>query len=274
MDAHLDCGPCVLRQAIDAARRTGASEQTQKQVLKQAADAISEMRFDETPMALASRVQQVVREETKSDDPFAETKEIANEEVQKLLPAFERRLERADDRFETAVRLAIAGNIIDVGPGHEIDIEETVEDVLEQPFAIDHLDTLRTDLESAENVLYLADNAGEIVLDRLLVGELDATVEVVVKDQPFLNDALFRDAQTAGIGEVSTVRTRGSDGVGTVSPAFERRLRDADVVISKGQGNYELFSESEANMYFLFIVKCAVVADDIGAPEGRIVCSQ
>jgi hypothetical protein len=274
MDAHLDCGPCVLRQAIDATRQTDADERTEKRVLRQVAGEVSEMDFDDTPMTLASQAQQVVQTKTGVADPFEEVKAVSNDEVLELYPAFEEDLRQAEDRLATAVRLAIAGNVIDVGPGHDIDIEATVGEVLDQSFAIDDLASLRADLAEATDVLYLADNAGEIVLDRLLIEQLDADVEVVVKDQPFLNDVTAADARAAGIDEVADLRTRGSDGVGTVTPAFERRLREADVVISKGQGNYELFSDADPSIYFLFMVKCSVVADDVGAPEGSIVLTQ
>ncbi|QSG10689.1 putative ATP-grasp domain fused to redox center [Halapricum desulfuricans] len=271
MDANLQCAPCVLRQTLETAQQTDASDATRERALRRAAAAISEMSFAATPMHVAARAQSIVREETGDGDPFAEHKRVANETVEGLVPELRADLERADDPFEHGVRLAIAGNVIDVGPGHDVDIEATIEDVLEQPFAVDRLDELRADLATASDVLYLADNAGEIVLDRLLIERLDADVEVVVKDRPFLNDATAAEARAVGLGDVASVRTRGADGVGTVSERFDQRLREADVVISKGQGNYELFSDVDADVYFLFLVKCGVVADSVGAPEGSIV---
>ena len=242
-------------------------------MLRRVASEISEMRFEETPVAMATRAQSIVTEETGDSDPFSEVKRASNEEVEDLKPAFERRLDDADDRFRRAVRLAIAGNVIDVGPGHDIDVEATVDDVLEQSFAIDHVEDLRAALDEATDVLYLADNAGEIVLDRLLLETIDADVTVVLKDDPFLNDATLEEARAVGLDDVADLRTRGEDGVGTVTPAFERRLRDADVVLSKGQGNYELFSDVDAPIFFLFMVKCGVVADDVGVPAGSIIAT-
>ncbi|MFW5955847.1 MAG: damage-control phosphatase ARMT1 family protein [Halorhabdus sp.] len=271
MDARLECGPCLLRQALDAAKQTDADETTRERVLRRAASEISEMSLVETPMAIAERGQAIVREETGDADPFEEQKQAANRTVEALLPALAYRLEQADDPFARAVRLAIAGNVIDVGPGHDVDVEATIDEVLGQPFAVDRLGELRADLEDAEDVLYLADNAGEIVLDRLLIEQLSADVEVVLKDRPFLNDATAREARSVGLHEVAALSTRGDAGVGTITDEFEARLQAADVVISKGQGNYELFSDVEANLYFLFLVKCGVVADSVGASEGSIV---
>ncbi|WP_181685185.1 damage-control phosphatase ARMT1 family protein [Halorhabdus salina] len=271
MDARLECGPCLLRQALDAAQQTDADETTRERVLRRVATEISDISLTETPMAIAERGQAIVREETGEDDPFEEQKQAANRTVEALLPALEYRLEEADDRFGRAVRLAIAGNVIDVGPGHDVDIEATIDEVLGQPFAVDRLAELRSDLEDAEDVLYLADNAGEIVLDRLLIEQLEADVEVVLKDRPFLNDATAREARSVDLHEVADLSTRGTAGVGTITDAFAERLQAADIVISKGQGNYELFSDCEANLYFLFMVKCGVVADTVGAPEGSIV---
>lgn len=271
MDANLKCAPCVLRQTLETAENAEASDATRERVLRRAASEISGMSFDETPMAIASRTQSIVREETGDSDPFAEQKRVANETVAALLADLRADMEDADNRFERAVRLSIAGNVIDSGPGHDIDIEATIEEVLERPFAIDRLEELRTGLEGASDVLYLADNAGEIVLDRLLIEQVDADVEVVVKGQPFLNDVTRGDVRDVDFPDAIDLRTRGEDGIGTITDEFERRLKDADVVISKGQGNYELFSDVDANIYFLFMVKCPVVADSVDAPEGSII---
>ncbi|AWB26289.1 damage-control phosphatase ARMT1 family protein [Halococcoides cellulosivorans] len=271
MDAHVECGPCVLRQALDTVRETDADVATERRAVRRTATAIGEMSFDRTPMTIAARAQAIVREETGIDDPFGDRKRLATETVADMRPALVDRLDGAADRFERAVRLAIAGNVIDVGPGHEVDIEATIDDVLDRSFAIDRLDALRADLADADDVLYLLDNAGEVVLDRLLIESIDADVTAVAKADPFLNDVTAADAFAAGIDEVATVETRGTDGVGTITDGFADRLRAADVVISKGQGNYELFSDCDASIYFLLLVKCGVVADDIGAPEGSVV---
>lgn len=271
MDAQVDCGPCVLRQALDSVRQTDPDETTERRVARRSAAAIGDQSFETTPMTIAARAQTIVREETGIDDPFAATKRRATETVADLRPEIEDRLERADDRFECAVRLSIAGNIIDVGPDHDVDIAATIEEVLDRPFAIDRFDALREDLAAADDVVYLLDNAGEAVLDRLLIDEIDADVTAVAKATPFLNDVTASDARAAGLDDVATIETRGEDGIGTISDAFADRLRAADVVISKGQGNYELFSDVEAPIYFLLMVKCDVVAEDIGAPVSSVI---
>ena len=174
--------------------------------------------------------------------------------------------------------MAIAGNQIDLGPKNAMTVEEVlnaVRSVEEQPFVGD-VQAFQRHAERAERILYLADNAGEIVIDRLLVEALGpGKVTVVVRGQPVINDATLEDAEAAGLTEICTVVSNGDDVPGTIlercTSEVQSLFQTADLVISKGQGNYETLSENPREIYFLFKVKCPVIGDDIGHPVGTQV---
>jgi hypothetical protein len=177
-----------------------------------------------------------------------------------------------------AVRLSIAGNIIDYGPVAQYDLWDTIERVSTQPFAIDASAAFREALHEAETVLYLADNAGETVFDRLLIEHIDKPVFYAVKDGPVLNDATLEDAQAAGLGQVAKIISTGSNMPGTVlsqcSDRFQQQYKEATFIIAKGQANYETLSEEGERVFCLLQAKCPVIADDIGVPVGSIVLMQ
>jgi uncharacterized protein with ATP-grasp and redox domains len=194
-------------------------------------------------------------------------------------------IEASDDALDTALRLSIAGNIIDLGPAPEYDLWEVVERVLAQPFALDDQDALRVALAALsghETLLFLADNAGETVFDRVLIEVLKEWyglgVIYAVKGGPSLNDATVEDARAAGLCEVATVVDNGADAPGTVlarcSPEFGRVFDAAPVILAKGQANYECLSDLGRGVFFALQCKCPVIARDVRVPLGSIVLSR
>jgi uncharacterized protein with ATP-grasp and redox domains len=176
------------------------------------------------------------------------------------------------------VRIAIAGNIIDLAPGIQFTLEATLERVLHQPFVINDLETLRQVLSQTGSILYLADNAGETVFDRVLIETLEQPVIYAVKGGPTLNDATWEDAVAAGIEEVAKIVSTGSDAPGTVlescSPAFRQLYDEAEVIIAKGQANHEALGDGDRRLFFLLQVKCPVLGREIGVEPGNIVLQQ
>jgi len=223
-----------------------------------------------------------------SDDRFlhsprihADAKRRYNTLLLGAYPEFRESVRRSRQPFQAAARMAIGGNIIDFGSNHGLDeqrVLDTLTEVRHQPLAIDGLARLQAAVESARQVLYLADNAGEIVLDRLFIEQFPAAtrVTVAVKDGPILNDATTEDARAVGMDECAQVISNGFDAPGTVLPKcskeFRNRFDAADVVISKGQGNYETLAGcGRENLFYMLKVKCQVVSRQLGVPEGSIV---
>ena len=231
-----------------------------------------------TAPAMARRIHRTVRDLSGEPDPYRAVKERTNRLALELLPEVRGRVAAAADPLEMAVRMAIAGNIIDFGLGRPIadtTLVETVDRVATAPLAGD-MAGFAEEAGEARSVLYLADNAGEIVLARLLVEQLGPPrVTVAVKGAPILNDALLGDAEAAGLDQLVEVIDNGSDAPGTIletcSEAFRRRFLEADLVIAKGQGNYETLSSAPRPVWFVLMAKCGVIADDIGCEPGTLV---
>jgi uncharacterized protein with ATP-grasp and redox domains len=275
---YLDCYPCFLRQALDAARYSGADDDQQRAVLLLALDALRSLDPASTPPEIGDVIHGIVRRETGATDPYARAKKEATEQALALYHRLKAIVNEAPDPLETAVRLAIAGNIIDLAPSSAYDLWATVERVLDQPFAVDDGPAFREALAAADGILYLADNAGETVFDRVLIETLGHPVTYAVKGGPVLNDATMEDAIAAGLELAAEVVSTGSEAPGTVlrlcSAEFRGRYEKAQMIIAKGQANYETLSGEGDRLFFLLQTKCAVLAQDVGAPQGSIILKQ
>jgi damage-control phosphatase, subfamily I len=275
MRTYLDCYPCFLRQAIEAARMSGATSTQEKAVVQQTLGLLSQLPEGVTPPAIGAQVHHVVRAVTGNDDPYREVKQTATAGALAMLPALHKLLDSSEDKLETAIRLSIAGNIIDFGPNQDYDLWEVVIRVLSQDFAINDLPQLRQRLETASSILFLGDNAGETVFDRFLIETLPLPVTYVVRGGPVINDATYEDAVTAGIDHVANIIDNGTRIPGTIvsecSSTFQAHFNTADIILAKGMGNYETLSTTSRPVFFLLQVKCPVIARDIGAPYKSIV---
>lgn len=278
MKTYLACYPCFLRQALDAAQMVEATEEQQRQVVHATLSLLQGLKATDTPPEIGDRIHRLVREMVDDGDPYHEVKDRATAQALALYPDVKARCRTVDGPLEMAVRAAIAGNIIDFGPGNTYELEATLDRVLSQPFTIGDLASLCEALNRAEAVLYLADNAGETVFDRLLIETLPVPVTYAVKDGPILNDATMADARAAGLHEVADLISTGSDAPGTIlhrcNPGFRRRFELADLIIAKGQANYETLSPGDDRVYFLLQAKCPVIAEDIGVPVRSIILRQ
>jgi len=278
MKTYLDCYPCLLRQALSAARRSGASDNQQHIILLKTMKELSVFPTNSTPPQLAYRIHQCVQQLTSNLDPYRDDKDQSTQQALALYPELKKKVGAALDPLEMAVRIAIAGNIIDLGVAENYDLDATLKRVLTQDFAINDLAALRSALAQNLSVLYIADNAGETVFDRVLIESLVCSVTYVVKSGPIINDATYEDAVAAGIDQVATIIDNGSNAPGTLfdqcSEEFLQRFNQADLIIAKGQANYESLSDSSAPIFFLLQAKCNVIARDLGISEGGIVLKQ
>lgn len=278
MRTHLDCYPCFLRQALAGARLAGADERKQRQILGLVLDALKSAPPSSTSAEIGGQVHRIVREETAVADPFRPAKSSSTQEALALYPWMEELLDDGNDRLDTALRLSIAGNIIDFAADAHCDLREEALRALREPSAIDHSEAFRAALDGAERVLYLADNAGETVFDRLLIETIEAPVVYAVKGHPVLNDATMDDAEAAGVDQVAALISNGSDAPGTIletcSEQFRRTYNQATLIIAKGQANYGTLSEEGPRVFFLLQTKCPVIARDVGMPIGSLIIYQ
>lgn len=276
MKVYLDCLPCFLKQTVQAGRLVTKDEKLLKKMVDEAAMMIPGMPPESTPPEIGERIHRRIKEIAGVDDPYRDVKEKNINEALELYPEMEKLVKESNDPLLTAVKAAIAGNIIDFGTGHEFDLTEDIRKLVNSDLGINHYSEFKKALSKAENILYLGDNAGESVFDRLLIDQLKKPVTYVVREIPILNDVTFAEAEASGLGEsAAEVISSGTTAPGVIlslcSKDFIKRFNEADMVISKGQGNYEGLSDVDRSVFFLLKAKCPVIARDLGVEEGKTV---
>lgn len=282
MIIHDKCLPCVVNQVIKVANITGIDKK--EELLREVFTYLSKMDFQVTTPEIIGKIFGMIKKYTNNQDPYKETRNYYNTLFLKLLPEFERKIEQSENSFQLAMQYAIVGNIIDFNPIHNAlleDIFDCFEKMEEFELAIDDSEKLTGDILNAKILLYLGDNCGEICMDKIFlkkIKELNPNVKLLfgVRGKPVVNDSIAEDAFTVGIDEYAEVIDNGDDSLGTVlsrtSPEFKEAYRKADLVIAKGQANYECLSEENKNIYFLLMTKCDVIASDIGVEENKMIC--
>jgi uncharacterized protein with ATP-grasp and redox domains len=278
--ATTNCIPCYLKQALSAAREVTNDPETQRQVLHEVAKLLPTLPLGSTPAENSTHVLWRAHEVLGCSDPFADKKHDYNELALSMYPRLKELVLSSENALQIAVRVAAAGNIIDLGilDKVDVDLEATFEEVLTQGFVVDQSVLLQGELRTAGRVLYLADNAGEIVFDRVLIEELTIRgldVVLAVKGAPILNDATMEDALAAGIGPPVGVLSNGSPMIGTdlqtCSEEFRQEFRKAHIIISKGQANFETLNETSAPLFFILKAKCPEVGRELGVSMGDVV---
>jgi len=287
MRTYLDCIPCFYRQALEAARITGANQIIQKKIIDELSQLIPNFPLKASPPEMGRIIYALVREIIGVKDPFKEIKERSNKLALSLYPELKQEINNSEDRLLIAVKLSIAGNVIDYGVKNSLNMEEEINKIFNKDFKSDNKNNktvfkfqkFKEDLTKVNTIIYLADNAGEVVFDRLLIEELieklGKQVIYVVRGKPVINDALIEDAIFCGINKVAKITSSGSDAPGTImkycSSEFIELYQNAELIISKGQGNYESLSEEDKSIFFLFKAKCSVIAKHIGCEVGDMV---
>ena len=276
MRTYLDCIPCFFKQALKAARIAGANEDIQKKVLDRLASEVPNFSLSSSPPEMGRIIYRLVKEVTEEEDPFRKVKEKYNRIALNMYPDLKDKVAHSEDKLLAAIRLAVAGNVIDFGVDSSFILKKEIRDAFKKDFAVFDYQEFKGILKNTKQILYLADNAGEVVFDRVLIEELNREVIYVVRNKPVINDALIEDAKFCGIDKIARVISSGSDAPGTIldlcSSDFLSLYVKAKLIISKGQGNFEgLTGRSNAPVFFLFKAKCPVIANDIGCKVDDIV---
>ena len=278
MQTYSGCYLCILNQSQNALDLMGTDETTRLLITRQIAGILRDFDPAYSPSNLIYATNQMLCTIAGNADPYQGMREAGMAQALAVLPRLERLVADADDPLDVAIRLSIAGNIIDVIPGQTYDLWKVVEQSLKEPYTGEGLEAFRHALGSAKQVLYLADNAGESVFDRLLIEQINQPVVYAVKSGPILNDTTQADAVRAGIDHVARIVCNGSYGPGTIlekcSEEFLDLYQAADLIISKGQANYETLSEEGERVFFLMKVKCPVIGHHLGAPVGSHLLQQ
>jgi len=281
MKTHLDCFPCFLKQTLIAVRLGTKDESLQAEVLKGILNEIEAADMSQPPAYSTTFLHRKIRK-LLGKDPFKDIKSEYNQIALKLYPELKKTVDKSVDPLWTAVRLAIAGNIIDFGIFTSVDIIGTIDRALHNPITVDEYKSFKNAVDKNSEILYLLDNAGEILFDKILIEvltETDKKVTAVVKGEAVLNDSTIEDAEEVGLTNVCEIIDNGSDCIGTIleftSPEFNKTFNTAALIISKGQGNFEtLWRTSHAagkDIFFLFQSKCDVVSKELGISKGSML---
>ncbi len=270
MRASVDCIPCVFLQALNTSKRITSDEGKLVEIQHELMRLMPSLSLNMTPAELSYYVLKQVYTKFGVDDPFEEEKRKSNELMLALYERMEKIAEYSTDKKHTALKMAAAGNIIDLGIKSDFDVSAMITKVLEESFRVDDFAMMMEDIEKAGEILYLTDNSGEIVGDKLFISSLErGGITVAVKGRPMLNDACMDDAEQIGLGEVAKVISNGSGMLGTVlsdcSEEFVKAYNSADLIISKGQANFESLEGIQKNIYYVMTVKCGLVAEHLGA---------
>jgi len=277
MNAYPECFACIFKQAINTAKIASKDPKVHEKILRRLAEEVKNMSMTDTPAAVSQYVYEITQEVSGVYDPFADMKKETNQAALKLLPKLEKLVFSSRDPLKSAVQIAVAGNVIDLGINFELDLEKDVLAIAEQDFAIDHIEQFRAELTRGKSLLYLTDNSGEIVFDRVFVEELlnlGIDVTVAVKSGPIINDVTMEDAEFTGLTSITRVIETGSAHIGVnwekSSEDFKKTFLESDIIISKGHGNFETLSHTDYNIYFLLKAKCQSVAKELGIKMGNI----
>lgn len=288
MKTYLECIPCFFKQALAAAKHAGLSLDLQKRIFLELSKNVDNFLSISSPPEVAHLVYGIVNKHAKTDDIYKKLKEQSNIAALKLYPEFKQRINASSNRLFLATELAIAGNIIDYGAKHSLELEKEINNILSGTSELLHASNkvifdfplFQEQIKNSRCILYLADNAGEVVFDKLLIEIIkqynpNANIYYAVKEKPIINDALMQDALQCSINEVATIISSGSSLSGTIisfcNKEFLNLFNKADLVISKGQGNFEGLHQTTRDIYFLLIAKCPVIAQMINGNLGNMI---
>jgi len=283
MKVYPECVPCFALQALRATDLATDDESLRWEILIEACRKIATFRPGMKPVEMAEIIYPLVGEKTGVPDPYAPVRHETNRHALSLYPFFRSLVEESDRPVITAIKLAIIGNSIDFAvPNHHLpSLKEEALALLGEPFVIDHTAELMETLTAAKHLLLLADNSGEIVLDRLLLETIQAhhphlRITIAVREVPIINDVTLEDVKEAGFPPTFQAISSGNKTPGVILNKADQNFLDvyneADIILSKGQGNYEgLSDEADGRVFFLFRAKCAIIARHVGVKEGTMI---
>jgi uncharacterized protein with ATP-grasp and redox domains len=275
MKTYLDCIPCFMNQALRAARIASSDETKIKLILDNVGDCIKNFSLDTIPPIMGEFIYKEVSRISGNPDPYKEIKKKHIAEALELIPHLKTKINNSKDKLLTAIKIAIAGNVIDLGVEKSFNIKNDIETIIKQDFAISDYEQFKIDLKKATFILYIGDNAGESVFDSLLIEQLKLPVIYVTREKAVINDCTYQDAIDSKLDEVASIISSGCSAPSTIFNKCNKEFLDlynkATLIISKGQGNFEGLSNSNRPIYFLLKAKCKLIAKHLDVIEDSIV---
>jgi damage-control phosphatase, subfamily I len=275
MSIDSDCIICMMRQALDVCNFIAVDESVKQSVLKRVMQILISG-IDANPSdGFNYLVHEELKKLTNHADPYKNVKDESIKKALEIYPSMKKLVEESDEQLKTAVELCIAGNVIDFGPSNMHDIEASIDEVLHLKKQHFDFNSFQNEINNSKTILILGDNAGETVFDLILMQKMNHRIFYAVKSNPNLNDALLEDAINSGIGEAATIIENGSSMPGTDLPScsqdFLNLFYSMDMIISKGQANFESLVNEDRRIFFLLKVKCKPLSRKYNLPLGEFV---
>ena len=284
MKISTECLDCIYNQSSRVADFLKVTPNQTKHISKIAKQHIKKFNHNSTPPHNATPMYEEIAKYLGVDDIYKDMKKEASKNALAFVSTCKSNIIQSKDALKSAIKTAIAGNVIDLAAEVMFDLDDEIKKIFHIDFAINDFENLKQKLEKTKILVYLADNAGEEIFDKICIETIkeiypDIKVYYFVRGKPFINDLTLLEAKKSGLDEVSTIVDSGVPTPGyTIDLANNKAhsiFKSADCIISKGMGNYEcLGEEKDFPIYFLLKVKCQVVARSIGATLGDIVCKK
>lgn len=275
MKIHRSCLPCISRQITDSSRMATDDNEQIDRIIYGTEKILQRYESYCCTPDIVSSVHKVICRITGNSDPYAQIKERDISASLALYPLLVKFLNDNGNDILYALKISATGNIIDAAINKDIDIRKILAEELDKPFAKNDIELFRKRLRNASTLLIIGDNSGETVFDKVLAECISVDIIYSVRSAPVLNDVTMHEALASGLGECTRIISSGCAAPGTIlsrcSGEFLEIFRNADIVISKGQGNFEALSDSEREIFFLLKAKCPVVADEFGVKTGDYV---
>ncbi|GMQ63362.1 damage-control phosphatase ARMT1 family protein [Vallitalea maricola] len=272
MYSHVDCIACIINKANKLADKYIEDKKEKYKFMNKVLLEVADTEYEKTAPYISTKVMRILHNLTGVDDFYKEEKKLFNEKLLAMEDNIKAMLDDSAHRFLDAIRIAMAGNIVDFGALDNITmelVEEIIKRTMESKIDKEVYNKFYKELSNAKEILYLGDNTGEIVFDKILMEEIkkefpDITIYFATRGKPALNDANEEDAYFVGIDKHAKIINNGTDIPGTdldeVSDEFKEVFYNkADMIISKGQGNFETLSGSGHNIFYLFLCKCDMI---------------
>jgi len=277
-----ECIPCNISIVIRASRYATSDLNKQREILRRALNRLTNLTWKENPMDISADLQEIVEKLTGVSDPYWKIKRMSNETALKYIPKAREMMKESNDPLKVAVKLAIAGNILDFGAYSDVALERPMVMTEEMNLPIDDYETFSDEVLNSKRLLFVFDNAGEAVLDKLLIetmievrGKPFEKITLVGRERPLINDVTSDDLKELGFNNLpnSVIKSIGCGRRAKFhvkSPEVNELFNDHDLIILKGQGNFEMFQD-RSNVFFLLVVKCIVVAEALNIDQGSSV---
>lgn len=282
MNLKAECKVCLMNQTLKVLNTINTDEKKSKEVIDEISSIVSNIEYNLTPPEVAIKTYSKISELTGIYDLYRDEKLNAIEKAKGFVPFLEKLIENSDDKLFSAIKIAVAGNVLDLATPTNFELDSEIENIFDLNFAIDDSEKLRDDLEIAKEIVILADNAGENIFDNIFIETLNSLypnlkIYYAPRSKPMINDITYEELKDTEIEDIATLVDTGVTAAGFLynlaSEEFKEIYNRADLIISKGMGNFETLNEVESKkIYFLFKVKCNVVSNTINQKIGTIIC--